>query len=388
METIDLADLNADRIQALIENRVFERKTLEYKQNLTIETDADKKEFLADVSSLANSIGGTIIYGVAEDRSNGTPVEMVGITVSNPDDLQLRLTQLIRDGISPRITGLGIKLITLTDRRYCIAIHIDKSWNPPHRVVFKGHDKFYARSTNGKYPMDVDELRDAFIFSATITERIRQFRESRLFKIQANKTPYPITSSSKVVIHLIPLISFTTRLKIDLQMAAQMQASFRPPLGGGWDGQYTLNGFMTYTTEESYALIDQSGIVEAVNCRITTKGLNDSGIPSILFEKMLIECTRDYLKLQKEVGVTFPIFLFVTLLGVDRTPLHVQKTLWPPSISNTQDVLDLVESRLESFIEDHSSIAIAIKGTIDSLYNAYGYKGSFSYDNQGRWSPR
>jgi len=51
-------------IDELIANSDNESKTLEHKQELPGNSDKDKKEFLADVSSFANASGGDILYGV------------------------------------------------------------------------------------------------------------------------------------------------------------------------------------------------------------------------------------------------------------------------------------------------------------------------------------
>lgn len=63
-------DITIDDIKLLIVNSVCESKSLEYKKELHIENDADKKEFLADVSSFANSTGGDIIFGIEEDDND------------------------------------------------------------------------------------------------------------------------------------------------------------------------------------------------------------------------------------------------------------------------------------------------------------------------------
>jgi hypothetical protein len=45
----------------------------------------------------------------------------------------------------------------------------DRSWIAPHRV--KANDKFYGRNSKGKYPLDVSELRTAFMLSEQLTEK-------------------------------------------------------------------------------------------------------------------------------------------------------------------------------------------------------------------------
>ena len=62
-----IENINIEDIESLIENSVCENKNLDYKRELHIDTDSDKKEFLADISSFANSNGGDIIFGIEED---------------------------------------------------------------------------------------------------------------------------------------------------------------------------------------------------------------------------------------------------------------------------------------------------------------------------------
>ncbi|MHC5825146.1 MAG: AlbA family DNA-binding domain-containing protein, partial [Nostoc sp.] len=62
--------INKNDIDALIYNGVAETRTLEYKEKLSGNSDDDKKEFLADISSFANASGGDIIYGIQEQRSS------------------------------------------------------------------------------------------------------------------------------------------------------------------------------------------------------------------------------------------------------------------------------------------------------------------------------
>ena len=54
-----LDQITADDLQALIDAQAPEKRTLDYKATLPGNADADKKEFLADVSSFANAAGGT-----------------------------------------------------------------------------------------------------------------------------------------------------------------------------------------------------------------------------------------------------------------------------------------------------------------------------------------
>jgi hypothetical protein len=59
-------------------------------------------------------------------------------------------------------------------------------------VVFKGVSRFYTRTSAGKYPMDVHELRAAFNTSSLMPERVRAFRLERLGRVLADDVPAPL----------------------------------------------------------------------------------------------------------------------------------------------------------------------------------------------------
>ena len=54
-----------------IDTKKAERRTLEYKQELPLESDEAKREFLSDIASFANSGGGDILYGIVDERDAG-----------------------------------------------------------------------------------------------------------------------------------------------------------------------------------------------------------------------------------------------------------------------------------------------------------------------------
>ncbi len=52
---IPLNEVNAERIRSFVEKNVPEPRYLEYKQQLPGGTPSDKKEFLADITAMANT---------------------------------------------------------------------------------------------------------------------------------------------------------------------------------------------------------------------------------------------------------------------------------------------------------------------------------------------
>lgn len=159
-------EITAERLRALVAGKVFERQTLEYKRQIHGDESSEIREFLADVSSFANSAGGDIIYGVVEE--DGIPLRLcgAGIEDENIDGAILRLDSQIRDGIEPRIPDVRIMPVSLRTGAWCVVIHVPPSRHAPHRVIFRDHGHFYARDKCGRYRMNVDQLRDQFLRNA------------------------------------------------------------------------------------------------------------------------------------------------------------------------------------------------------------------------------
>src|SRR6476620_7954199 len=98
-------------IDSLVDNAVAEGRAIEYKQALPGTSDGEKKEFLADVSSFATAAGGDLLFGVEEqrdgdDKPTGIPATVPGLVLPNTDAEILRLENIIRTGIGPRIAGV------------------------------------------------------------------------------------------------------------------------------------------------------------------------------------------------------------------------------------------------------------------------------------------
>ena len=94
----------------LVADKVAESRTLDYKEKLPGQSDGEKKEFLADITSFANASGGDLVFGVAEERDvqnrpTGIPKGITGLGMINVDARKLRLEAVIRDGIEPRLPG-------------------------------------------------------------------------------------------------------------------------------------------------------------------------------------------------------------------------------------------------------------------------------------------
>lgn len=379
-------------LQALIDNAVLENKTIEYKQLLPNSSDSDKKEFLADVSSFANASGGDLIFGIIQNRDTGIPEKLEGLDIENIDQEILRLDNLIRDGIAPRIPSVISKPIKLLNSKTALIIRVSKSWISPHRVTFKGYDRFYSRGANGKYPLDVTELRIAFTLSETLVERVKRFRESRISQVYAGETPVPLSQGAKVVLHLVPLISFSPAQRYDIDPIASKPEKMAPMNHYMSDQRYNLDGFLTYSvtqTEESYSYVQlfRNGIIEAVDALTLSDENGAMLIPGTSLEEEIIRSFPNYLSVLKSLEVELPIFAFLTLVGVKGYSMGIARVMLLRRVPHKieKDILLLPEVVIEDYAVDVGDI---LRPCFDSIWNACGLPKSVNYDDAGKWKRR
>ncbi|TGM48835.1 AlbA family DNA-binding domain-containing protein, partial [Leptospira vanthielii] len=254
-------NIKIEDITQLIENGVPESKTIEYKLELNDDNADSKKEFLADLSSFANSEGGDLIYGLRCE--NGVPIEIIGIDVDNIDQKLLQLENIIRDGLSPRII-FNIKYIELNSK-YLFIFRVSKSWSKPHRIEYKNYHRFYGRNTAGKYLLDINELRNNFLSTNDIVTNIKNFITNRNTEILSNNGIAKLNDGCKLAIYLIPLNSFVSNQTFDL---FKVKDIFCPPSQYNWEFRTNLEGFLKYTISDenitSYVQLYRNGIIEAV----------------------------------------------------------------------------------------------------------------------------
>jgi Putative DNA-binding domain len=384
--------VQADLI-ALVTNAEIESRIIEYKRTLPGTSDSAKKEFLADVSSFANAAGGDIVYGMEE--LGGAPTQLVGLQLDNVDTEKLRLEDIIRSGIAPRIAGISVEVVPLSGTEVAFVIRIPNSFARPHIVTFKSSQRFYSRNSAGKYQLDVSELRSAFLVSATFAERARQFRIDRLARLVAGETPVKLHRPPTAILHLIPATAFDAASSLDISYLLGQGDRLPPMMAAGSYNRprYNFDGLLASDLSQgaaySYAQLFRNGIIEA-----TLSDLNDDDelekkiLATNWLEERLIEALPIYLHAQQDVGVQPPIFLMFTLFGVSGYVLRVKDGLRRrrfDQIPIDRDQLNIPELMLEDVTKDSGEL---LRPVFDAIWNAAAWPRCFNYDQDGKWSVR
>jgi Putative DNA-binding domain len=391
-----LAAIVAADIERLVAEGTTEGRTIEFKRDLPGMKDSERKEFLADVSSFANAAGGDLIYGVEE--KNGTAVRAAGLVIANIDAEVLRLDQMIRTGISPRLVGCQVQSVPGLPNGPAIVVRVPRSWQGPHIVSFQQDFRFYSRSTNGKFRMDASDVRDAVLNAGTIEDRIRVFRFDRLARIVAAETPVPLAGTKLICIHVIPFEALGGSHSIDLRLASEQASLLRPFYSDGYsDARFNIDGLYTFAsadgghTSGGYVQCFRNGILEAVDVWMipSLSDKHPDAIPSLAFPQHLFAFVERALRLLAVLDVVPPIAMLVSVLGSKGIVLGVNNTMSAfrsPLRPLDRDVLllpDVVVQEIGSF-----ESAVTFKPLLDALWQAFGMPRCMDYDEQGKWTPR
>jgi hypothetical protein len=387
-----LENMTSETLDGLVANPVREKHTIDYKASTYGAKHAQRREFLADVSSFANTVGGDLVIGIEE--KDGLPVGVSGVATENIDNEIQRLQQIILHCLEPRLTGVEMHPVLLSNGNHVLVIRIPRSWNAPHRVILEGHDKFYARDTNGKHPMNVDELREAFTLSDRVEQRIRGFRRERFQAIKTSQTFEPLSDGATLILHLIPLSAGTTHNVFSVK-AMQGKQQLLGPMGSGGSPRINLDGIIVYSRfvaaedhkqeSDAYTQLYRNGAIEAV--AVFMPWDDKKVIPSVEFEKWLIQALESYLQAQRELGIAPPVYLFLGFAKAGQYRFAVNPAKFFPSGPRSggrldRDDIELGETVIEDLTEKPATI---LHPLIDQVWQAFGFERSYNFNDNGEW---
>jgi Putative DNA-binding domain len=390
---MSLIDMTLDKITEaelnnLISNGIPESLTIDYKRETYGNSDADKHEFLADVSSFANTIGGDIIIGI--DEASGLPTSFTPFT-GNIDVEVRRLESIALSGIEHRLTNLRIRAIPVAGG-HAIIVRVPRSFVPPHRVITKNSNRFYARAGTRKYEPSVDQLRHLFTDTPLILESIRSFHADRLVKIAAGDTPTPLGQSGKVVLHVIPLPSFADGRMADIVTQLAQGNHVPVPLsvaGLPSHNAVNLDGYLNYSmgapdTRLAYAQFFRNGAIEGVGELKSDDNLNSRFITNDL-TNVVMSRVRQYLDVLKAYGLGLPVYVFLSFCNATRVVYRYGDASgmgWQESRPLSREIVTMPEIYIDKFDID---VIDVMRPALTTLWNAVGLVSCDRYNDVAKW---
>ncbi len=310
-EQITLSDL-----EALIASLRSEGGDLEFKSTSVGPSEEHRREFLADVSSLANANGGDLIFGLAE--SEGFAADLSLLSLANADAEILRLEAMIRDGLAPRLAVRTKWISTLDDRtRGAIVMRIPASLASPHRIVFRNSGRFFTRDSRGKHEMNLDELRDAFRTAELLPSVLRSHHDKLLVDVQSG-FPMTMLGGPIAALTVLPVGLHRERHHFDIDYNSAVLTD-----GAGRDLHFvqTLEGLLNYNPLgsgiiQSYSLTHRAGYSDTAFVCGGTDQRGRETIDTESLEKSILRLTSRTISVFATLGVAGPWAVFLSFKRV------------------------------------------------------------------------
>jgi hypothetical protein len=268
----------------------------------------------------ANTSGGDLIIGIeATQGVADAPVPFTG----DFDAEILRLESRARAGLQPRIS-LEARAVPVQGGHILI-LRVARSYNPPHRIIRENSNRFWARSTAGKYEPNVDQLRDLFTLAPRIADRTKEFRATRLARLAANDAPVTLIHRDLLVLHVIPFSAFDRDPALPMAQLERDYNAFHPIGSGGsqamkinFDGFLTMsNGDRAANVERAYVQLFRGGIVEAID-GLYVRASGEPLIPAVEVDRIVLGNAMRLMQDLETIGIVPPYAVLVSLLTAER----------------------------------------------------------------------
>lgn len=237
-------------IRRLVDAGEPEGIRLDYKEQLNLGTPSKRRELAKDIASFANELGGTLIYGVPEERSNpqAAPIPRRPYGIDLIPVIEQDLENIYSSTLTPLLPECRIRRINLSEfqGKVCYIVWTPESWAGPHMVHGYGDGRFYRRG----------QFRAVIMSERDVEERYRR----RLFMLSAAEE----FIKSEDALHLESLFGHNqakTALMIVPLLWMPNRVAFNEPPVQQWLRQHTMwrdwspsmrgvRTFITHSTEE------------------------------------------------------------------------------------------------------------------------------------------
>jgi hypothetical protein len=329
-----------------------EEALLDYKLDVYGSSDADKKEFLKDVSSFANTGGGHILIGIEEDA--GLPTNVVGVT-ADLDAEMLRLDSLLRDRLEPRILGIRMIAVPLMNGRRVLLIRVPKSWTRPHAVLQNRSRLIFARNSAGVHEASVDEMRSMFNAGADLWEQAHAFQRERMILVHGGAGPLSnLSQDGRIALHIISFSAFSSPALINFSVL--LPSELIPIWCSGCDFGYNVDGYWTTSGSGNlwgYVQVFRNGIIETAAGDIREVSNRGPYFLAGTFENRVAMTVENCLASLKRADVPLPAYVMVS--GVRMSGTYVFFDPYSPIPKAVQPLREAFQLPTVT-IEDYSTI--------------------------------
>jgi hypothetical protein len=247
-----LRDVTPADIVALLADQVPESAQLDYKQALPGDAESERKEFVKDVTAMANTSGGVLLYGITErvedGQRTGLPEKIVGVGDIASDHEARRLENIVRDRTDPQLTSCAARTFEMPSGETVVAVGVPGSLLAPHAVRSGGTGTYWRRANTSNYAVSASELRGMFLQRATWGEEAEAFRRERIERVRAQQAVPNLDTHGSFFLHVLPLGRLRGLVDI-VSHRGELHRLDRPSTLD-WNGRANFDGYLLFSQPE------------------------------------------------------------------------------------------------------------------------------------------
>lgn len=377
-------DIKDSDLQDLVNNKIPEDQTLEYKRQMYAPND--NLEILRDISSFANAFGGDVVIGIEE--KGGVAQKVIGI--QDAETAKSRIVKLCLACIHARIMGLAARAIPVTGDGHVLVVRIPRSLQAPHMISWKGRQEFWRRHGTDKSMMSVEEIGAEFVRASSLRESLEKMLERKEAELVAEAKGEPL-----FVICASPIFIREDLIATDDQSVRQLLGSPpRHPAARGWglvsgagSPRPTLWGLeVVLPHENTHLVLDRSGYAEFATTSGWTAAPHPSQPDSLerLNPYALVCWTLNFLKfyrtLVEQIGLFSAIVVKLAMHNIQGMGLEQTLRELPFPRTNTWNRNNLPIGPIP--IAYNFAPELTAKELLDRVWNAFHWEFCDGFDDQ------
>lgn len=396
----NLSAVTSEMLRSACAERWSESGTLEFKREPPGMADKDKHELLKDVSALANSEGGDLVFGIEE--KDGVAHALAPVRSELADALERRLTQVLDAGLEPRVQGLRWHRVELEDDGFVLVLRVPASFQGPHSIKVNQSRRFVMRNGTTTSDLTFDQLRMAFDRTASLADQARAFIKERNAALSQGNGAKALIDGPIRALHFVPLVGLAGRDAPDLNRLyndGALQAQMLETDWGGGSRVFNLDGLVSYPGGEAeegyygYAQAFRNGSFEAASLGGGTFQRHPEQPEQLLvwsldMTKWFRERSAAILAIGKALGMSGPAIVSFSMLHVRNYEMSTDvmfRSRRPPTPD--RDHLVAPEVWIENF--ETAAADEFVRPLLDTLWQGFGLPRCLDYDaSTGEYKPR
>jgi hypothetical protein len=406
LDAISLHEIAEDHLHSLVLLRVPESVRIEYKRELKMSTDKERRELCKDISALANSQGGYLFFAIAE--TNGIPTSIPGIQFD--DAAKQQLFEILTSGISPRVQNLSEREVSLRNSLKVIILKIEPD-GYLHQVKY-GDNRYYKRTGTITISMESSDVETFFRSTGPLTrkEEVQEIIDGYYAALKSKKYFKGIEGKGIIVLAIVPEVS---SIKLDLSnLPSNFTTLFQPIYCSGWSSEITGRSRFTFGrlpkghfgsegadhVPHAVTEVTEFGEVKAYNSSMLENRYGEPEllkhcagyVPNVAYEREIIIAFHRYLTSLRELGVSGPFFIHTAMLNVQGYIMATDpmRMLSGGRVFQGEDIRPLLDHLPnDTYFATKQDVAKALRPMFDYIWREFGFDRSFNYSETGEWIP-